>query len=70
MVRDIDHTGVSGIGIVAEGVVFSDNSAVMRWMVVGAPSTTTYYKSISDVEHIHNHKNTKHEGGTRLEWID
>lgn len=40
--RDIDETGVSGTGLVAEGVQFRDGVAVMRWCVNPARSTTVY----------------------------
>jgi len=32
LVRDCDPSGVSGTGIVAEGVQFSDGTAVMHWL--------------------------------------
>lgn len=48
-----DETGVSGTGIIAEGVVFTDGTAVLRW--VTKYKTTTVYNSIEDVENIHGH---------------
>lgn len=68
--RDKDATGVSGLGVVAEGVVFSDGSAVMRWCVKNTPGTVSTYKSINDLIAIHNHVGTEHEGGTHVVWID
>jgi len=70
LVRDIDHTGVSGTGTVAAGCCFPDNSCVMQWQVTGRPSTLVYYKSIGDVLNLHNHQGTDKEGGTLIEWVD
>lgn len=51
--RDEDETGISGTGIVANGVVFPDGSVAMRWATDVA--STAVYASIEDVEHIHGH---------------
>lgn len=61
--RDEDKTGISGIGIVAEGVVFQDGSAVLRWR--SQYKSTAVYNSMDDVKAIHGH-----EGQTRIVWID
>jgi hypothetical protein len=53
LVRTEDVTGVSGTGVVAEGVVFEDGSAAMRWKTETA--STAVYDSIEDVERIHGH---------------
>jgi len=37
--RDEDVSGVSGTGVVAEGVVFSDGAVVVRWL--GKHASTT-----------------------------
>lgn len=58
-----DVSGVSGVGIVAEGCVFSDGIAVLRWAV--ALRSTAVYSSIEELEAIHGHN-----GATRVEWID
>lgn len=44
LVRDTDVSGVSGLGAVAECVVFSDGTTVLRWLRAGwgrasAPAT-------------------------------
>jgi hypothetical protein len=52
-------SGVSGISVVAEGVIFADGRVAMRWLT-GARSTAVY-DSIEDVETIHGH-----EGRTRV----
>ena len=55
--RDEDASGVSGTGRVAEGVVFSDGTTILRWTpdaTVNPPSTVIYDR-IFDVTHIHGH---------------
>lgn len=51
--RDEDETGVSGVGVVAQGVVFSDGTVAMRWMT--EYRSTVIYDCIEDVERIHGH---------------
>jgi len=48
-----DETGISGTGLVTEGVEFSDGSCAMRWMT--ETTSTGFYKNIDDVVHIHGH---------------
>lgn len=64
--RDIDETGISGTGVVAEGVVFTDGSCTLRWLpgAAGAVSTVIY-GDIADVEAIHGHG-----GKTRIVTLD
>lgn len=63
LVRDVDETGVSGTGRVADGVRFPDGTCVLRWLT--ATTSTAVYGSIEDVETIHGHG-----GQTRIEWLD
>lgn len=58
-----DESGVSGTGRVADGVVFEDGHAVIRWRT--ATSSTACYDSIEDVEAIHGHN-----GKTIVVWDD
>ena len=51
--RLVDSTGVSGVGRVAEGIVFSDGSTVMRWLT--EHRSTTFYESAREVLAIHGH---------------
>jgi hypothetical protein len=51
--RDIDESGVSGTGIVAEGVIFTDGRCAMRWLT--ATASTGLYDSIEQLEQIHGH---------------
>jgi hypothetical protein len=63
--RQTDKTGVSGTGVVAEGVRFEDGKCVLRWCVPGKPRGTTVYESIVDVMSIHGH-----DGATTVMWLD
>jgi len=63
LIRAKDVSGVSGVGVVAVGVVFPDHSAVVKWL--SEIHSMTYYQSITEVEKIHGHG-----GATRLEYID
>lgn len=60
--RDEDVSGVSGTGIVAEGVVFSDGTCAMRWRK--ATASTAIYASIEDVETVHGHG-----GATKVRYV-
>lgn len=53
LVRAMDVSQVSGVGVVGEGVVFSDGTAVMRWL--SQVPTTTVYDRVEDVGQIHGH---------------
>jgi hypothetical protein len=61
--RLADATGISGTGLVTEGIQFTDGSCVMRWMT--STSSVCFYKSIEDVIIIHGHG-----GMTVVEWQD
>lgn len=70
--RDEDETGVSGTGVVAEGVEFSDGVVALRWIVpatspgAGNPTSVVFHDNgIESVEKIHGHG-----GKTRIVWID
>ncbi|NUS58905.1 MAG: hypothetical protein HOV66_29225 [Streptomycetaceae bacterium] len=63
LVRDLDVSGVSGLGHVADGVLFDDGKVVTRWRA--AIAQTCVWDSIEHVEAIHGHG-----GATRIEWID
>lgn len=62
LVRDIDVTGVSGTGTVAEGVLLSNGVAVLSWRGEFS-SVAMYMKGMPEVEHIHGHG-----GATRVVW--
>lgn len=61
--RTEDLIGVSGTGIVAEGVQFSDGIVVIRW-IVGEYKSTVVWPSIEAVEKIHGH-----DGRTVVYWL-
>jgi len=63
MIRDEDETGISGTGVVAEGVRFSDGRVVIRWQTHGAHHSTVVWDSIESVLAIHGHN-----GRTWLQW--
>lgn len=52
--RTEDVSGVSGTGLVAEGVVFSDGKVVLRW-TVGQYRSTVVWESIEAALEIHGH---------------
>lgn len=61
--RTVDLTGVSGVGNVAEGVVFSDGAAVLRW--TSQTPSTVLYDSLEDLAAVH-----LHHGLTKIVWLD
>lgn len=61
--RDEDETGVSGTGHIADGALFEDGTAVVRWRTETA--STTLFDDIEDVLAVHGHG-----GKTRLVFID
>ena len=62
--RDIDETGVSGVGTVAEGVEFSDGSVALKWLGAWPTSVVFHERGVESVEHVHGHG-----GKTRLVWL-
>jgi len=61
--RDVDATGISGTGLVAEGVQFSTGWCAMIWL--GAYFSAVIYPNVEHVLQIHGH-----QGTTRLVWMD
>ena len=62
--RAEDVTGVSGVGIVAEGVEFSDGVVALRWRGKWPTSVVFHDKGIKSVEKIHGH-----DGKTTVVWV-
>ena len=62
LVRSEDVSGISGTGIVAEGVEFHDGQCVISWF--GQLHTIEVSPDIKAVEAIHGH-----EGRTKVEWL-
>jgi hypothetical protein len=64
LVRDTDVTGVSGTGVVAEGVAFSDGTVALRWLSAWPTSVVFHDRGVEAVEAVHGHG-----GATRIEWV-
>jgi len=67
LVRDEDTTGISGTGIVAEGVEFTgqdgEGVVALRWLSDWPTSVVFHDRGIESVEAVHGHG-----GKTRLVW--
>ena len=64
LIRYEDKSGISGIGKIAEGVIFSSGKCALAWTIKDIPSVTIY-DSVEQVIAIHGH-----DGKTELKWID
>lgn len=65
LIRDEDVTGVSGTGVVAEGVLLTSGKVVVEWLTDWPTSVVWHDRGLESVEHVHGHN-----GRTRIEWID
>jgi len=63
LVRHEDVSGISGTGVVAEGVRFTDGTVSLRWLRL--PQQTSFFASVGDVLVVHGHS-----GKTELRWLD
>lgn len=61
--RDVDETGISGTGVVAEGVEFSNGRVTFTWLT--HQEAVNNYGSMKTVEELHGHG-----GKTRIIYID
>ena len=61
--RTEDIGGVSGVGCVADGIVFPDGVSVIRWRTAGG--STAVYESMENLINIHGH-----DGRTKVKYID
>ena len=57
-----DKGGVSGTGIVAEGVVFSNGKCVLSWLT--QHTSIAVYDDLKTLKAIHGHA-----GATKLKWL-
>ena len=57
-----DATGISGIGIVVEGIIWSDGTVAYRWL--SDIATTIIADSIEDVMVLHGH-----DGRTKIKYV-
>jgi hypothetical protein len=63
LIRTKDVSGVSGVGLIAEGILFSSGKVVLGWL--GEHHTIEQLDSVQEVIDIHGHG-----GLTRIDWID
>lgn len=63
--RFVDETGISGTGIVAEGVEFSDGTVALRWRGDWPTSVVFHERGVAAVEAVHGHG-----GKTRIVWCE
>lgn len=61
--RDVDPSGISGTGPVADGIQFPDGSLAVHWR--GKRPVTHVWNSLEDMEAIHGHG-----GDSYVVWID
>ena len=61
--RAEDVSGLSGTGVVAEGVEFSSGVCVVTWK--SEYRSVTVHESLKSVEAVHGHA-----GATKVEWLD
>lgn len=64
LIRNEDSTGISGTGIVAEGVEFTSGICVLSWNNE-IKYKTAVYDSIDIVKSLHGHN-----GKTVIKWVD
>lgn len=62
LVRKVDISGVSGTGVVAEGVEFHDGQCAITWF--GKVHSVNIYSSLEDLIKVHGH-----EGNTEVVFI-
>lgn len=62
--RTVDVSGVSGTGDVADGVLWPDGTASVRWRGEH-PSVVFWDRGQVSVDHIHGHG-----GATKIVWLD
>lgn len=57
--RAVDHTGVSGIGTVADGVLWDDGQVTIKWR--GEHSSICNWLGVEHAEAVHGH-----DGATQI----
>ena len=63
MYRKTDESGVSGTGMVVEGVLLSNTKCIASWRTVH--KSVAVYDSLAEMEAIHGH-----DGSTVMIWVD
>jgi hypothetical protein len=64
LVRDRDITGISGTGHIADGILWNDGTAEIRWLG-DWPTTQHHDRGYPSIQHINGHG-----GATRVDWMD
>jgi hypothetical protein len=65
LVRYDDPSGVSGTGIVAQGVQFRDGQVAVQWCCPDLPRSCAVWESVEDMLRVHGHG-----GRTVIKWVD
>lgn len=63
MYRFFDVTGISGTGVIGEGVEFWDGTVVFRWD--GPYQSTSIWASLDALRAVHGH-----DDATKVVWVD
>lgn len=63
LIRNIDVSGTSGTGLIAEGCLFSTGKVAISWL--GKYHSMVWWDSIEEAEFIN-----CHGGLTVIEWVD
>jgi hypothetical protein len=63
LIRHRDVSGVTGTGVVAEGVVWTDSTVTLRWK--GDHPSTAVWDSVESILAVHGH-----HGATVARWLD
>lgn len=61
--RHTDVSGLSGTGVVAEGIEWTDKTATLRWH--GEHPATAVWDSVQSIFAIHGH-----QGASEIRWLD
>lgn len=61
--REEDESGISGTGVVAEGVEFENGKVVIQWL--SHKPSVTVFDNIKHIKDLHGHG-----GKTKVVWID
>ena len=61
--RDVDVSGTSGTGIVAEGIEFSNGQCTLHWL--SQLTSVAIYANMKVLQEVHGH-----ERRTVVQWVD
>lgn len=61
--RDLDETGTSGPGLIAEGCEFTSGACALTWLTPF--KTVSMWDSVKALDAVHGHS-----GATRIVWVD